>query len=71
MENLFQKTAAPLLVESTMIENAIFPYKTTTSEANVKAKRQGITKLTYHKEQSLARNSFSFLKILFQYKNLS
>ena len=30
--NLFQKTGVPFLVESTKIENASFPYKTTKSQ---------------------------------------
>ena len=37
-ENLFQKTGVPFLVESTKID-ALFPYKTTISEANVKTNR--------------------------------
>ena len=32
-ENLFHKTGALFLVESTKIENATFPYKTALSEA--------------------------------------
>ena len=35
-KNLFQQTFIKLLVESTKIESALFAYKTTLSEANVK-----------------------------------
>ena len=42
------------LVESTKIGNAIFPYKTALSEANVKANKMGSAKWTYHKERSFA-----------------
>ena len=33
-ENLFQKNEYSFLVESTKIENVIFPYKNTVSKAN-------------------------------------
>ena len=58
------------LVESTKIESAIFPHKTTLPEANVKANRMRSTKWTYNKERSFASNYFIFLKILFRWKNL-
>ena len=49
-ENLFQKTGLPFFFgESTKIENATFPYKTTLSEANVETNRVGSTKWTYRK----------------------
>ena len=35
-KNLFQKTGVPFLVDSTKFKNALFPYKTVMSEANVK-----------------------------------
>ena len=57
------------LVESTQIENTSFPYKTTISEANVKANRMVSTKWTYHKERNFDSNYFTHLKILFQFKN--
>ena len=68
-KNLFQKTGVLFLVESTKTENALFPYKTAISEANVKANKMVTTKWTYQKEQSFASNNFIFLKILFQFKN--
>ena len=37
-------------VESTKIENALFPYKTAISKANFKANRMLSTKRTYQKE---------------------
>ena len=67
-KNLFQKTG--VLFFSTKIESAIFPHKTALPEANVKTNRMRSTKWTYHKGQSFATNYFSFLKILFQSKNL-
>ena len=50
------------LVESTAIENATFPYKTTLSEANLKTNRMGSTKWSCHEERSFASK--------FQFKNL-
>ena len=64
-KKLFQKTGVLFLVESTKIENALFPYKTAISEANVKTNRMVSTKWIYHKERSFASNYFIFLKILF------
>ena len=51
-ENPFQKTG----FESTKNENAIFPFKTSLSEANVKKNRIESAKWTYHKERSFASN---------------
>ena len=53
------------LVESTKIENASFPDKTTISEANVKKNKTVTTKWTYHKERSFASNNFIFQKFYF------
>ena len=58
------------LIESTKIGNALFPYKTSTSEANVKTHGMVTLKWTFRKECSLASNYFIFLEILFQFKNL-
>ena len=69
-ETFFKNLEYRFLVESTAIENATFPYKTSLSEANVKTNRIGSTLWAYHKERSFGRNYFTFLKILFQYKNL-
>ena len=60
-EILFQKTGVPL-VESTKIENASFPYKTTISEANVKTNRMVSAKWTYNKERSLPVTTLIFLR---------
>ena len=57
-KNLFQKTGVPFLLESTKIENVSFPYKTTISEANVKANGLVSTKWIYDKEGSFASNYF-------------
>ena len=74
-ETSFKKLEYHFLVESTKIENASFPYKTTVSEANaiseinVKMNRMVSTKWTYHKEMSFTSKNFIFLKILFRFKN--
>ena len=70
MKTFFNKLEKCFLVESIKIENASFPYKTAMSEANVKTNRMESTKWTYNKEQNFVSNNFSFLKILFQFKNL-
>ena len=70
MKTFFKNLGYCLLVESTKIENASFPYKTVISEANVKTNGMVIVKWIYHKEWNFASNYFKFLKILFQFKNL-
>ena len=52
------RVASRLLVESTKIENASFPYKTVISEANVKINRILSKKWTYHKGRSFGSNYF-------------
>ena len=69
-KNFLKNMEYRFLVESTKIENASFPYKTATSETNVKANRVISTKCTYHKDRGFASNYFIFLKILLQFKNL-
>ena len=64
-KTFFKKLEYSFLAESTKIQNASFPYKFATSEANVKRNKMVTTKLTYHKERSFASNYFIFLKILF------
>ena len=68
-ENLFQKNwiSYCLLVESTKIENATFPYRTALSAANFNTNRMGSSKQTYHKNEVLPLTTSLFLKILFQY----
>ena len=44
----FKKLECRFLVESTLIGNSSFSYKTTISEANVKTHRMVSTKWTYH-----------------------
>ena len=58
------------LVERTKIEKASFPYKTATSEANVKTNRVVTTKWASQRELTFASNYFIFLKVLFQFKSL-
>ena len=58
------------LVESTKIQNALFPYKTVILEANVNTNRMVSTKGTYYEERKFGSNYFIFSKILFQLKNL-
>ena len=69
-KTLFRKLENRFLVESTKNENASFPYKTATREANIKTSRMLSTKWTYHKERSFARDYFIFLKTLVQFRNL-
>ena len=59
-KTFFEKLEYGFLVESTKIENAIFPYKTAISEANVKTNRIVSTKWTHHKGCSFASNYFFF-----------
>ena len=68
--NLFKKLEYRFLYESSKIENATFPYKTALSETNVKTNRMESTKWVYHNERSFASNYFTFLEILFQFKNM-
>ena len=69
-KTFLRKPEYRFLAENTKIENASYPYKTATSEANVKKNRIVSTKWTYHKGGSFASNYLIFLKILFQFKNL-
>ena len=62
-EIFFEKLEYRFLVESTTMENLIFPYKTVLSEANVKTNWMETTEWNYHKEQGFATNYFIFLKI--------
>ena len=62
-EKLFRKT---FLVETTKIENTLFLFKTTLSEASVKTNRMVTIKWTYHKEWSFASHDLIFLENLFQ-----
>ena len=61
-KTFFKKLEYCFLVESTKIENDSFPYKSVTSEANVKTNRIVSTKWTYHKQRSFASNCFIFKK---------
>ena len=65
-KTFFKKLKYRVLVETTKIENTLFPFKTALSEANVKTNRMATTKWTYHKEWSFASNYF-FLENLFQF----
>ena len=66
-KSFFKKLEYRFLVERNKIEKASFPYKTATSEANVKTNRMVTTQWGYHRERSFASN---YLKVLFQFKNL-
>ena len=48
-KTFFEKLEYSFLVESTKIENTLFPYKTAISEANVQTNRIVTIKWTYHK----------------------
>ena len=69
-KTFFKKLEYHILVQSTKVESATFPHKTALPEANVKTNKMGSTKWFYQKGPSFATNYFSFLKILFQSKNL-
>ena len=58
MKTFFEELDYRFLVESTKIENAIFPYKTALSEANVKTNGMRSIKWTFYKERSFSRNYF-------------
>ena len=66
----FEKLKYRFLDEKTKIEKVSFPYETAIPEANVKTNGMVSAKWTYHKERSFDSNYFTFLKILFQFKNL-
>ena len=63
----FKNLEYRFLVETTKIENTLFPFKTALSEANVKTNRMVTTKWIYHKDWSFASNCFIFLENLFQF----
>ena len=69
-KDLFRKTRARFLVESTKIKNATFPYEGALPETDVKKNEMGSTKWMYYKEKSFASSYFIFLKVLFLFKNL-
>ena len=69
-KTFFKKLEFRFLVESSKIENALFPYKTAISETSVKTNKMVTIKWTYQKERSFASKYFIFLKKFFQYKNL-
>ena len=69
-KNSFKKPEYRFLVESTRIENASFPYKTSISEANVKTNKVVTTKWAYQIERSFTSNYSIILKMLFQFKNV-
>ena len=62
-----KKLEYPFLVETTKIENALFPFKTALPKANVKTNRMATTKRIYLKEWSFASTYFMFLKNLFEF----
>ena len=64
-KTFLKKLEYSFLVESTKIENVSFPYKTATSEANVKTNSLLTTKWTYHKERSFLFIYFFFWKFCF------
>ena len=68
MQTLFKKLEGHILGGSTKIENAIFPYKTSLSEVNVKTNRMWSTKEPYHKERSLVIAPLFFRKFCFSWE---
>ena len=57
-KTFFKKLEYRFLVESTKTDNASFPYKIATSEANIRTNRMTSTKWTHQKEWSFASNYF-------------
>ena len=70
MNTFSEKLEYCFFVETTKIENVSFLYKTSMSEENIKAKKMGSKQWTYYKERTFDSNSFIFLKILFQFKDV-
>ena len=62
----FKKLEYCVLVETTKIENTLFPFKTALSEANIKTNRMVTTKWTYHKEWSLTTFFFGKFVIILE-----
>ena len=60
LKQIFKKLEHRFLVESTKIENALLPYKTAMSEANVKINKMVFAKWAFQKERSFAGNYFIF-----------
>ena len=60
VKTFFIKFSCCFLVEGAKIENALFPYKTTISEFNVKTQRMVSTKWTYYNKRSFASNNSIF-----------
>ena len=66
-KTFYKKLEYHFLVETTKIENTLFPFKTALSETNVTTNRIATAKWMYHKEWSFASNCFIFLENLFQF----
>ena len=67
-KTFFKKLEYRFLVETTKIENTLFPFKTALSETNVKTNKMATRKWTYQKEWSFARNYFIFWKIFSSFR---
>ena len=64
-KTFFEKLEQLFLVQSLKIKNATFLYNAALSEPNVKIKRMGSTKWTWHKERSFVSNYLVSLRICF------
>ena len=53
METFFKKLEYHFLVETSKIENTLFPFKTALSEVNRKTNRMATIKWAYHKQKSV------------------
>ena len=67
MKTFFKNLEYGFIVETIKFESRSFPFKTASSEANVKTNRMETTKWTCHEEWSFASNDFIFLENLFQF----
>ena len=53
MKTFFKKLQYQFLVETSKIENILFPFKTALSEVNRKTNRMATIKWAYHKQKSV------------------
>ena len=62
MKTVFKKLEYRFLVESTKIENALFPYKTAVSEANVKTNRMSEYKMDLSQRTEFCQEPIYFFE---------
>ena len=65
-KTFFKKLDYRFLVQTTKIENTLFPFENPLSETYINTNRMATTKWTYHREWSFASNNFIVFEKLFQ-----